>query len=93
MEKRNIFTILFTLTLTIILVSWNKINQKETIKIDNGLIGIIGYGSLLSLKTMEETLKRKYKNPVYRVHLQNFQRVWNKTTSLKDPLFIKIIFR
>jgi hypothetical protein len=51
--------------------------QKKTIlEIPAGSAGLIGYGSLMSLPSMEQTLGRKYEGPTYLVHLVGYQRSW-----------------
>jgi len=71
--------------MSLLLLTCNNIEKKPTIKIDKGLVGMIGFGSLMSLQSMESTLQRKYDDSIYLVHLQGFQREWNWHLSFKDP--------
>ena len=50
--------------------------QKNTLEIPEGFTGIISYGSLISLPSMEKTLGHKYKGPIHEVHLLGYERVW-----------------
>ncbi|TBN04020.1 gamma-glutamylcyclotransferase [Hyunsoonleella flava] len=58
-------------------------NNKELITIENGKVGMIGFGSLMSKRSMERTLQRKYEDSVYLVHLEGYQRAWNYYTPIK----------
>lgn len=59
--------------------------QKDTIKIEEGFSGMIGYGSLISLKSMESTLGHQYKDSAYLIHLNGFIRAWTSYRPLNDP--------
>lgn len=62
-------------------------NGKSTIKIQEGKVGMIGYGMLSSLESIEDILGRKYEDPIYRVHLCGMQRAWNFVAPNNDPDF------
>lgn len=62
-------------------------NKKSTIKIQEGKVGMIGYGMLSSLKSVEEVLGRKYQDSIYLVHLNGLQRAWNFVAPNNDPNF------
>jgi hypothetical protein len=51
--------------------------QKKTLIIPEGKVGLIGYGSLMSKKSMETTLGRTYNEDYMIVHLTGFERRWN----------------
>jgi hypothetical protein len=59
--------------------------RKNTIDIPEGSAGIIAYGSLISLPSMEQTLGHKYNNPLYKVHLRGYERVWTCVRPFNDP--------
>jgi hypothetical protein len=59
--------------------------RKSMIEIPEGSAGIIAYGSLISLPSMEQTLGHKYNNPIYEVHLKGFERVWTCVRPFNDP--------
>ena len=61
------------------------IRQKDTINIKEGFVGMIGYGSLMSLKSMESSLGRQYDDSVYTVHLNGFARAWTSYRLFNDP--------
>jgi len=50
--------------------------QKNSLEIPEGLTGIISYGSLISVPSMEKTLGHKYEGPIHEVHLLGYERVW-----------------
>ena len=59
--------------------------RKSTIEIPEGSAGIIAYGSLISLPSMEQTLGHKYDGPIYEVHLRGYERVWTCVRPFNDP--------
>jgi hypothetical protein len=59
--------------------------RKSTLEIPEGFAGVIAYGSLISLPSMEETLGHKYKGPIYDVHLRGYERVWTCVRPFNDP--------
>jgi len=59
--------------------------RKSMIEIPEGSAGIIAYGSLISLPSMEQTLGHKYNNPIYEVHLRGYERVWTCVRPFNDP--------
>ena len=61
-------------------------NKKDVLVIPQGKVGMIGYGSLSSLQSIEEVLGRKYQDSIYLVHLDGFQRSWNFAGANNDPL-------
>ncbi len=50
--------------------------QKNTLEIPEGFTGILTYGSLISLQSMEKALGHRYEGPIYEVHLKGYERVW-----------------
>ncbi len=50
-----------------------------------GYVGMIGYGSLMSLSSMEQTLGHVYSDSAYRVHLKGFVRTWTSYLLFDDP--------
>jgi hypothetical protein len=65
---------LSTLFLFCIFVSAAK--RKSTIEIPEGSAGIVAYGSLMSLPSMEQTLGYKYGGPINPIHLTGYKRAW-----------------
>jgi hypothetical protein len=59
--------------------------RKSTLKIPEGSVGIIAYGSLISLPSMEQTLGHKYEGPIHEVHLTGYERVWTCVRPWNDP--------
>lgn len=57
-------------------------DSNTIITIEEGKVGVIGYGSLMSKNSMEKTLKRKYHDSIYIVHLEDYQRDWNHFRSM-----------
>lgn len=46
---------------------------------------MIGYGSLMSLKSMEQSLGHEYTDSIYQVHLKGFIRAWTSYGLFNDP--------
>lgn len=70
--------------LFILIMGCDKSSNKQTIVIEKGKVGLIGFGSLMSLKKTEEVFKHKYTDSIYLVHLQGFQRTWDFVSSNAD---------
>jgi len=60
--------------------------RKRTLEIPEGSVGIIAYGSLISLPSMEKSLGHKYEGPIHEVHLTGYERVWTCVRPFNDPL-------
>jgi len=60
--------------------------RKSTIEIPEGSAGIIAYGSLISLPSMEQTLGHKYQGPINQIHLTGYERAWTCLRPNNDPL-------
>lgn len=63
--------------------------KKTSIKIPKGYVGMIGYGSLMSVKSMEQSLGHEYVGSIYRVHLKGFIRAWTSYRLFNDPKVVK----
>jgi hypothetical protein len=50
--------------------------RKSTLEIPEGRTGIVGYGSLISLPSMEQSLEHKYEGPIHEVHVKGYERAW-----------------
>lgn len=76
MKMRKIY--LLTLFLTnVILVFGQTSPNKEKLFIPNGKVALIGYGSLMSIASMERTLGHAYTDKFLPIHINGFERVWN----------------
>jgi hypothetical protein len=76
--------------LGILLLSWLSVfglaaKGKSMLEIPKGSVGIIAYGSLISLASMEKTLRHKYDGPIHEVHLEGYERVWACVRPFNDP--------
>jgi hypothetical protein len=60
--------------------------RKSTLEIPEGFSGIIAYGSLISLPSMEQSLGHRYEGPLHEVHLTGYERVWTCVRPWNDPL-------
>lgn len=67
-----------------IMVGCTSNPTKPTIIIEEGKVGMIGFGSLMSIKRTEEVFDHKYTDSIYLVHLEGFQRSWDYVTSNYD---------
>lgn len=50
--------------------------ERSLMEIPNGSVGMVAYGSLISLPSMEQTLGHKYEGPIHQVHLTGYERAW-----------------
>ena len=57
-------------------ISGSAEKRKNTLEIPVGSGGIVAYGSLMSLPSMEQTLGHKYEGPIHQVHLMGYERAW-----------------
>jgi hypothetical protein len=81
-----LFSIISFTGISLILLSTSCFTQqKNTIKIQEGYVGMVGYGSLMSLKSMESTLRHKYSDSAYSIHLNGFIRAWTSYNPFNDP--------
>ena len=58
---------------------------KSIIEIREGMAGMIGYGTLMSLSSLEQTLGHKYEGQAYPVHVMGYVRGWAFRRPLNDP--------
>ncbi len=58
---------------------------KRTLEMPEGTAGIVAYGSLISLQSLEQTLGRPYNVPIHEVHLRGYERVWTCVRPFNDP--------
>jgi len=69
MTRRYLGILLCILILFLFSMFGLAAKRKSILRIPEGSVGIIAYGSLISLPSMEETLGRKYEGPIHEVHL------------------------
>lgn len=68
-----------SLCLSVLLFSCTSVyaaKTKSTVEIPEGSAGIVAYGSLISLPSMEQTLGHKYQGPFHQIHLTGYERAW-----------------
>lgn len=53
--------------------------SNNTIHLDDGEVGIFGFGSLLSVSSLERTLGRRYQKPSVTCTITGWKRRWNIT--------------
>ena len=51
--------------------------KKEPLHIPNGKVGLSGYGSLMSIQSMQKSLGHEYNEKSLTVHIKGYERVWN----------------
>jgi hypothetical protein len=66
--------------------------KKSPIEIPEGSAGIVAYGSLISLPSMEQTLGHKYRGPIHQIHLTGYEREWICVRPFNDPRRIDAFF-
>jgi hypothetical protein len=65
--------------------SCSATKTKSTLEIPPGYSGIVAYGSLISLPSMEQTLGHSYEGPVREVHLKGYERIWTCVRPFDSP--------
>lgn len=85
MAKRYLGAFLCVLMLTLSSLSGCTRKAKRTLEIPSGSAGIVAYGSLISLPSMEQTLGHKYDGPVHEIHLRGWERMWTCVRPFNDP--------
>ena len=66
-------------------LSVSAAKRKSTIDIPEGSAGLVAYGSLISLPSMEQTLGHKYQGPINEIHLAGYERAWACVRPFNDP--------
>jgi hypothetical protein len=61
------------------------VEGKSVLRIPAGSVGIVAYGSLMSLSSMEQTLGNKYTGPIHQIHLEGYERAWTSLRPINDP--------
>lgn len=84
MTRVNIKILIFALSLIFSLTACSTGKGKLSIKSKEGYFGLVGYGSLISLQSMEETLGRRYQDSIYLVHLDGYKREWTDFSVVDD---------
>ena len=83
--KNKLFIISFSILILSLLLASCSVEKKKTIEIKSGFVGMIGYGTLMSVKSLEQTLKHKYNDSLYQVHLIYYIRGWTYFVPINDP--------
>ncbi len=60
--------------------------RKGAVEIPEGFSGLVAYGSLISLPSMEQTLGHNYQGPTHQIHLTGYEREWACVRPFNDPL-------
>ena len=79
LPKKMIFVLLVSL-----FTSSCNYKPKGKIVIPEGKVGLIGFGSLMSLNRAEDIIEHEYEDSIYLVHLEGYERSWNYVTSNFD---------
>jgi hypothetical protein len=66
-------------------LSVSAAKRKSAMEIPEGQVGIVAYGSLISLPSMEQTLGHKYLGPIKQIHLAGYERAWACVRPFNDP--------
>jgi len=90
--KKNDFSVasLFGISFTVLIMllfstPGGTAEKKSAIEIRKGLLGMIGYGTLMSLPSLEKTLGHPYEGQVYQVHVRDYVRSWAFRRPNNDP--------
>lgn len=85
MSQRSLGAFLCVLMLSLSSLSGCVEKVKRTLEIPHGSAGIVAYGSLISLPSLEQTLGHPYNGPVHEVHLGGYGRMWTCVRPFNDP--------
>ena len=66
-------------------------HEKPILHVPQGKVGVVGFGSLMSLKAIEDVLERSYTDSTYQIHLLEYKRAWNFFGSTKDRKWLVTI--
>lgn len=83
--ERTVLAFSLGLALLLIGIPVSAAKEKKVLEIPEGFEGIVAYGSLVSLPSLEKTLGHKYEGPVHEVHLAGYERVWTCVRPFDSP--------
>jgi len=78
----------FSLSFIVLLLSTTPgiaSKERSVMEILEGPSGMVAYGSLISLRSLEESLGHKYAGPIHQVHLLGYERAWASVRPFNDP--------
>lgn len=93
MKQKNIIAaLLFFIIISLPVLSQSD-KVKDTLYIPDGKVGLVGFGSLMSKSSFENTLNYNYNGKIYNIHLKGFERIWNHgvpndTSYIKYPRYL-----
>ena len=85
MKKNTIKLRLIVLVLFSFSAAGIAAESKSTIEIREGMVGLIGYGTLMSLPTLEQALGHAYAGQACQVHVRDYTRGWAYRRPMNDP--------
>jgi hypothetical protein len=85
MARRYLGAGLCVLILSLSSLSGCAENAKRTLEIPQGSAGIVAYGSLISVPSLEQTLGHPYNGPIHEVHLGGYERMWTCVRPFDSP--------
>lgn len=85
MAKRHLAVVLCVLMLSLSSLSGCMKKAKRVLEIPRGSAGIVAYGSLISLPSLEQTLGHPYNGPIHEVRLGGYERMWTCVRPFNDP--------
>lgn len=85
MARRRLGSFLSVLVLSLHSSTGCVTKGERILEIPSGLVGIVAYGSLISLPSLEQTLGHPYNGPIHEVHLEGYERMWTCVRPFNDP--------
>ena len=85
MARRRLGSFLSVLVLSLYSSTGCVTKGERILELPSGLVGIVAYGSLISLPSLEQTLGHPYNGPIHEVHLEGYERVWTCVRPFNDP--------
>jgi len=61
----------------------------DSLKLPSGMVGLVGYGSLILKSSMERTLGQPYSGKRYECHLRGWKRCWDALYPNRNFYFVK----
>ncbi len=85
LNATSVFRSLVVFLTVLVPFSHQMAHGQKSVSIPPGSAGLVVYGSLMSVSSMEQTLGHQYTGPVLQIHLKDYQRSWTHVRPLSDP--------
>ncbi len=86
LNATSIFKLLVLFLTLLSPFAYQMAQQQDSVRIPAGSVGLVAYGSLMSVSSMEQTLGHKYTGPVLQIHVKDYQRSWTHVLTCPPSL-------